>query len=344
MNKQQLNKYFRNQCSPEEIEQVLEWFQTEEGLAYFEASLERDMHRYADDERLMLYPDIPSDTLLLRIHQSKKSPHRLNHHSYWKIRAFVAVIIGCILAAHSLLYMQFANSAGNQPPEITYRTISTQADQHRLVTLADGTHVRLNSNSSIQVPDPFAPDRREVILSGEAWFDIAADTNRPFYLTAEQAHIRVLGTQFNVKIDTLSQYVQIAVAEGRVSLNQQADEDGRAAILTQETFAILDLDTHEMLIEQTPVENYLSWFKGRLYFYNDPLWVVSRYLERIYDVSFAFDTQQLRDLPLSVDLAKDDLTTVLDIIGQTLGLDYTLERDTVLWITQQPTITTKQQS
>jgi len=342
LNKQQLNKYFRNQCSPEEIDQVLEWFQTEEGMAHFEASLHRDMHRYADDELLMLYPDIPTDSLLLRIHQSKKNPHRFNHRSSWKIRAFVAVIIGCILAAHSVLYIQFANYAANHPPEITYRTISTEADQHRLVTLEDGTHVRLNSNSSIQLPVPFAPDRRDVSLSGEAWFDVAADSERPFYLTAEQAQIQVLGTRFNVKIDSLSQNVQIAVAEGRVALNQQADEEGRSAILTQKTFAIFDLATHEMLIEQTPVENYLSWFRGRLYFYNDPLWVVSRYLERIYDVSFVFDTQQIRDLPLSVDLAKGDLTTVLDIIGQTLGLDYSFEQDTFLWITQQPTITTKQ--
>lgn len=331
MDKRLLQKYFRNQCSIEEIEQVLNWFQTREGQLYFEEHLDRDMQRYAEEEKLLFYPDVPTEKMLRNIKRGKKTPFQVKSRSNWKVRISVAVIICFVLAGISYFFLQDAGAGNNREPEITYRTISTQTDQHRLVTLSDGTKIRLNSNTSIKIPEYFSPGERTIDLYGEAWFDVAEDKNRPFSIRANRANIRVLGTEFNVNVDTLSGNVQVAVSEGRVSLNNESDIHGTSAILTRNTFAVFNLDTDEILIEHTPVENYLSWISGRLYFYNEPLWVVSRYLERLYNTPFHFKQKSLKELPLSTDMAKQDLTQVLDIIAKTLNIDYFYERDTVIW-------------
>jgi ferric-dicitrate binding protein FerR (iron transport regulator) len=211
------------------------------------------------------------------------------------------------------------------------RTITTQHDQHRLVTLSDGTQIRLNSNSTIKVPNSFSNENRTVTLDGEAWFGVASDEDRPFYIQAGQATIQVLGTEFNVKMDDIAGNVQVAVAEGRVSLNNTNRENESSAILTKNTYAVYNIDSREILIEQTPVENYMSWISGKLFFYNEPLWVVSRYIERLYGVNFQFEQESLKELSLSTNMARESLPDVLDIIAQTLGIGYTLENNTVTW-------------
>lgn len=334
VDKNLLKKFFRNQCTLEETEQVLSWFQTKEGEQFFKENLDRDMQQYADDDRLLLYPDVPSEKLLQRIRLSKKNVHPPSHKKkkvFWKIKTAVALLICSVLAGTAYFLAQSVQDAAQEEQQVEIRVISTENDQHRLVTLSDGTQIRLNSNSRIEMPRTFGENERTVSLTGEAWFDVAMEENRPFYIQAGQAAIQVLGTEFNVRLDAASQNVQVAVAKGKVSLNDNKEANGSAAILTENTYGVLNSDSREILIERTPVENYMSWISGRLYFYNEPLWIVSRYIERLYNVSFAFENERLRELPLSTNMAREDLPDVLNIIAQTLGIRYTLENNTVTW-------------
>lgn len=333
MDKELLKKYFRNQCTLEEIEQVLDWFQTKEGQQYFKENLDRDMQQYADDERLLLDPDVPTDDILKRIQQTKKgvkSPLEKKNR-FWQIKVVAALLICTMLAGIGYFILQSDTADPSTEQTNAVRTITTQHDQHRLVTLSDGTQIRLNSNSTIEVPNSFSNNNRTVTLDGEAWFEIASDEDRPFHIRAGQATIQVLGTEFNVKMDDIAGNVQVAVAEGRVSLNNATRENGSSAILSENTYAIYNINSSEILIEQTPVENYMSWISGKLFFYNEPLWVVSRYIERLYGVSFQFEQESLKELSLSTNMARESLPDVLDIIAQTLGIGYTLENNTVTW-------------
>lgn len=334
MDKQLLQKYFRNQCSVEEIEQVLNWFQTGEGQKYFEEHLNKDMQQYSEEENMLFYPDVPTEKMLNNIKKNRSSVYQLKSRSTWKIRVSVAIIICSILVGLNYSFLQSAETDKVQETEISFRTISTQDDQQRLITLTDGTKIRLNSNSSIKIPEIFPDSARSVSLNGEAWFDVSQDKNRPFSILANRVHIKVLGTEFNVNVDTLSGNVEVAVAEGMVTLNEETDLNGTAAILTQNTFAVFNLANNEILIEHTPVDNYMSWISGRLYFYSEPLWVVSRYLERLYNTPFQFEQESLKTLSLSTDMAKQDLSQVLDIISKTLSIDYYLEKDTIIWTNQ----------
>jgi transmembrane sensor len=335
MDKQLLQKYFRNQCTLDEIEMVLEWFQTKAGEAYLEERLDRDLELYADEENLLLHPDIPSEDVLIKIEKARNTRTlRSNARDHWWMRVAMVLLICGVIAGGSYWFLGGAHILNEQEqvPDAVYRTISTLEDQQRHLTLGDGTQIRLNSNSSIVIPERFAADSRYVSLSGEAWFKVEKDEDRPFSIEAEQAVIRVLGTAFNVKVDTLLREVQVAVSEGSVSLSGRADVNGNEVFLTENTFALYHLENEEILIERSPVDNYLSWISGNLSFYDEPLWVVSRYLERIYGVPFRFEEEYLKNFSLSIEIQKRDLVPIIDIITQTLGISYHQTNDTVIWM------------
>ncbi|MEX2351793.1 MAG: FecR family protein, partial [Balneolaceae bacterium] len=213
MDKKILQKYFRNQCTLDEVEKVLEWFQTDEGEEYLEKRLNRDLEHYANEENLLLYPDVPTDEMLDAIGRERRKDRfrriKLSQDAWWSRVAIVLLICGALSAGSYWMFYDAVQMEG-ETPEVVYRTLSTMEDQQRLVTLEDGTRIRLNGNSSIEIPETFLGDGREVRLNGEAWFKVERDENRPFSIKADRAVVRVLGTEFNVKVDQNSPHVQVA--------------------------------------------------------------------------------------------------------------------------------------
>ncbi len=85
------------------------------------------------------------------------------------------------------------------------------------ITLADGTHIWLNSGSQLSYPSEFKTDSREVYLSGEAFFDVKANPNKPFYVITRDIKIKVLGTRFNVSSYNEDNTTQTVLLKGKVT-------------------------------------------------------------------------------------------------------------------------------
>src|SRR5690606_31257588 len=84
------------------------------------------------------------------------------------------------------------------------------------ITLADGTRVWLNSASTLKYPSRFADDERVVELKGEAYFDVAKSSTRPFRVISKEQTVEVLGTQFNVTAYEDEHDVKTTLVEGAV--------------------------------------------------------------------------------------------------------------------------------
>jgi len=150
------------------------------------------------------------------------------------------------------------------------------------ITLADGTHIWLNSGSQLSYPPRFDDKSREVYLSGEAFFEVAPDKTKPFYVITSDFKIRVLGTKFNVSAYKEDQTTQTVLLEGKVSA-------GKNAFLAE----TVDLSPGERLVydkkdenirkDQVDVNLYASWINGYLLFENEPTTAVFKKLERYYD-------------------------------------------------------------
>ena len=215
----------------------------------------------------------------------------------------------------------FAPGKGQPPHEV----FSTQQGERALVRLSDGTEVRLNTETRLVVPIPFRAEWREVHLEGEAFFDVAADSLRPFVVRAGGARVEVLGTAFNVQTRLREDAVEVVVAEGRVALGHGGrGASGEAVVLQSHQLGRVQAG-EVVRRDGVDLDHYLVWMNRRLALTDAPFDEVARVLERRYNLDVTFQGSRDAVKPLDVTFEGASLQEVLDVIAATLSLRYTWE-------------------
>jgi ferric-dicitrate binding protein FerR (iron transport regulator) len=328
MNNEIIDKYFKDQCSEEELEQVLSWFQTQEGRAFIENDIDRQNRRVVKNADMFLYPDFDSKKIFSRIQQHKK--RGLRRSRWFMIRVASILLIAALVS--SLLYWGDIIALEKPPHKPAPISYITGSGQQKIISLSDGTKIRMNEGSKLMVPRKTTQGKRAVTLKGEAHFEVVHDQNHPFVVNANGAMIRVLGTKFNVKIDSVAGNIQVAVTEGKVSLKKKGTDDAAGALLTRNHFGTLRLSDSQITIERGNVRNYLSWINKRLIFKGESLGQISWQLERLYDIRIQFETEQIKELNLTADFEKTDIRKVLNVISNTLDIHYKMNENHVVWM------------
>lgn len=171
--------------------------------------------------------------------------------------------------------------AGAENQEISYNTIVTPRAGQFQVILPDRSHVWLNAASSIRFPAVFGKGRREVEISGEAYFEVAKDKSRPFVVRSGMQRIEVLGTHFNIMAYLDEKSIKTTLLEGsvRVSAGRESHllTPGQQSSL-KEKFSVTEVDTEEAV----------AWKNGLMLFANEDLKTVMRRISRWYDVDIAY--------------------------------------------------------
>jgi len=150
------------------------------------------------------------------------------------------------------------------------------------ITLADGTKISLNAGSSLSYPVHFTGNSREVYLSGEAFFEVAADRSKPFYVITSDLKIRVTGTRFNVTSYTNDAFTQAVLVEGNI----EAEKNrlfGRSVELSPGERIVYDRKENKIQKDKVDIELYTSWVTGYLILENEPVDEIFKKLERYYD-------------------------------------------------------------
>jgi len=326
MDRKLLDKYFRDQCSEEELEQVLNWFQTEEGQAFLEKDIERQSQRFMENSDMFLYPEIQSEKIFSRIQLHKNRGLKRGYWVYIRV-ASILMLVGIL---SGLLYWGGITSR-HPSPKSTVATYVTKSDQQKVFSLSDGTKIRLNEGSTLTVPRKFSDNSRKVQLRGEAYFEVAHDPAHPFLVNAIGSTIEVLGTKFNVKTDSVAKSVQVAVVAGKVALRKEGKKHVASALLTRNHLGVLHLPNSEITIEKGEVQNYLSWINNRLVFKGASMGKVSRQLERIYGAHIQFENRRLKKLNLTADFERTNLKKVLKIISHSLDIHFKINKNNVIW-------------
>lgn len=103
---------------------------------------------------------------------------------------------------------------------ISYNTLfNPRGSKVQTITLADGTQVWLNAESSLRYPVAFSGKERKVEITGEAYFEVAKNTQMPFYVTSNDVSIKVLGTHFNVNAYPEESIRKVTLLEGLVNVS-----------------------------------------------------------------------------------------------------------------------------
>lgn len=213
---------------------------------------------------------------------------------------------------------------------VHYREITALEGRVTQVQLPDGSRIQLQGGSKLRYPERFLKRRqREVMLSGEAYFRVAGNRDRPFVITTRQARVEVLGTQFNLKESGPDSSVVVAVEEGKVAFGGLAGKEPvKRMMLTANTVGVLTRSGQMSRINEE-VSNYLSWINGRIVFRNVALPAVARQLERIYGVRVILREPELAGYSVTLNMGKNQLPNVLELMTTSLNLTYHVQGDHV---------------
>lgn len=197
------------------------------------------------------------------------------------------------------------------------------------VTLSDGTRVWLNSESSLRYPINFTTAERRVVLSGEAYFDVARNEAKPFIVEHAKFKVKVLGTVFNINAYEKDTDNSISLLSGKIQLNDIAlkntNKDNITLIPGEQ--ATLNYKANTLQIEETNVNESAAWIQGKFYFKNEKLQDILIKMERWYGFTTQFKTSEKANIRFTGVIKKDkSLRSLLDIISKTSNINYEIKK------------------
>ena len=255
-----------------------------------------------------------------------------NYLKFTKTRFTQILRVAAVLLIGSLIgVVVYTSQDIGQEPEVNkpvLREISMDKGQRGNITLSDGTKVVLNADSKIILPDVFKSNKRKITLKGEAFLDVAHDSDRPFEIDIGDAVVEVLGTSFGVRSYSNEESVQVVVRDGKVSLGTKKESKASNTVLSAGEMGQLYMDDHRVVKRVVDdMDLFLGWKEGWLKFKDTRMEKVARDLERKYDVKINFGNEELKDLKLTAELKSRSFERNLDVIAISLGIEYKIDQE-----------------
>ncbi|MFC3196719.1 FecR family protein [Parapedobacter deserti] len=244
---------------------------------------------------------------------SKKLPASTQRRGIALYRQWIgwAAIILCFIAVALYIYTPW-DTADRQDTAATL--VSKRASQRERIKLPDGSYVTLNEGTTLRYPTAFTAQTREVSLQGEAFFEVKADSKRPFVAQAGDVSIAVLGTSFNVRAYDPREHVTVTVSKGRVDVR---DRNRSLAILEEDEQLIIDRLAGDMVpnAHSFNASEATAWHRNDLYFDNTTMEEAARTIEQRFGADIRFASPQLRNCRFSGSfLDVTDARSVLEVI------------------------------
>lgn len=225
-------------------------------------------------------------------------------------------------AGGGLIYDTTARQEENK-----YNCIEVPRGSEYWIVLPDGTRVWLNAATELKYPVAFHAKERRVYLKGEAYFEVAPDKNRPFYVETEEVKIRVLGTVFDVNTH-YTRGVRTVLVEGAVALEWGDQKEIR---MKPGELADFDRTTTEVTLKEVDVTSYISWKEGYFVFEDEPLEEIMHTLSLWYDKEFLFVGKRSRALHFSGHIKRyERIETILSAITDVTGVEFRMNGQIIL--------------
>ncbi|MBO9730065.1 MAG: FecR family protein [Chitinophaga sp.] len=250
-------------------------------------------------------------------------------HTIYKYIAVAAAVAGLLLLVKLVKYpahtvgMEAEKTVAYNGEVIRYN--GNKKDE--LLFLPDGSKVVLASGARITYNLLMNGDKREVTLSGDAFFDIAKNPQQPFYIYTNKVVVKVLGTSF--RITSSGQQESVAVASGKVSVylkGQDLEQLAAKIVLPQQvcTYSkeqsglVTTVNTHPMEVASVLEPN------SALNFEDARLDTVIKTLEKMYAIPIRYNADVFANCYLTVSLGNESLEDILKVITKTVDASYTI--------------------
>lgn len=244
--------------------------------------------------------------------------------AFYKIAALIAFPIALALGWNFLRSELTAPEATTQICEV----ISPKGHISKTI-LPDGSAVWINTASLIRYDiNSFNSKNREVVLEGEAYFEVNSSPGNTFTVITPHANVNVTGTSFNVNAYPASDAIETVLTEGKIELEFKTGNTLNVEPSQKVRYSSTN-DTYE--VSQVDAEMYSSWRNGEIIFKDATLNDLIRELERIYDITFHIQPASLGDLRFRGMFSyNNNLIEALEKIKKSSDADYLIENKKVL--------------
>jgi ferric-dicitrate binding protein FerR (iron transport regulator) len=195
---------------------------------------------------------------------------------------------------------------------VAYNTLTTpRGGQYKLI-LADGSKVWLNASSSLRFPTAFTGKERNVELTGEAYFEIAKNKEKPFHVNVNGMQVEVLGTHFNVNAYGDEGAIKTSLLEGSVKIKR----GGLSGLLKPGQQGVLENNNNDLKIRKVNMDEVIAWKNGLFQFDGAGIKTIMLEISRWYNVEIVYSgkvPQRSFVGKISRDAALPDVLKILEL-------------------------------
>lgn len=337
---QLLIRYNKGQCTESEIQLINRWYDRlgTDGVRALSDEEQKNLKR-----KLWQQIDLQTSDEPETAPQQEGKQLRLPVFRRWVAVAAVVALIGF----GSLLFYRYQSVPLStterwavSKTELVERT--NTSTQTQIVTLQDGSIIHLQPQSTIRYATRSAPDKREIWLTGRAFFRVQKDTSRPFLVYSGSIVTRVLGTSFWITAPTDAPTVEVAVHTGKVAVFKTTRPSEKSAGITNVSEVVLTpnqkvtifIDENRLttgLIDQPePIKNPVRPEPATFKFDASPLPEVLKQLERTYGIQMEIGNEALTNCRFTGNITQQPLYNKLELICQTINAQYEVQGTRIL--------------
>jgi ferric-dicitrate binding protein FerR (iron transport regulator) len=233
-------------------------------------------------------------------------------------------------------------------------THTSKAGERKSVRLPDGSKVTLNAGSTITLSPGFNEESREILLQGEAFFDVAHNASKPFIIHTNTMDVKVLGTVFNVKAYPNDKVTETALLKGLVEVTVHSTSHKKVIlhpnqkIMLSKGNAGTQPESVSNKKEREKSEGYtiaaltynttdsslveVSWTQNRLVFTDISFEEIAAQLERWFNVTIHFNNEAIKQYRFTATFDQKNITQVLDALKWSRSFTYTINENNIIQI------------
>lgn len=209
--------------------------------------------------------------------------------------------------------------------------VMTNLGERAQVVLPDGTKVWLNACSKVEYTTSFFSNERNVIMDGEAYFEVKKDKHAPFIVNSRGITTHVLGTKFNIRANDDEDYVISTLLEGSILVTSSMNNLLGIKMKPDQQLRF-DKKTGKCVLSDCSLsKEFIGWINGTLHFEQATLQEIAVSLERFYNVNITFENESIKQERFTCDFeTNENIYQILSILKLTNKIDYKIEKRHVL--------------
>lgn len=252
---------------------------------------------------------------------------KISHFNGRNLLRYAAAVLVLVLAGFAI------RSFWPKTPAEPWLTLNSGREK-LYVTLADGTQVWLNRQSSISYNADFGQRQRQITLKGEAFFDVVKNPAVPLTVEAGHINIKVKGTAFNVQANDPAKKVEVALLRGLIEVTDDLGESG-GILLKPNHKLVFDDKTdvghaHLLTLDAAATATTLKWTQDTLLFRKEKLKDLALQLEIRYKVKIEIQNEQLKNKRFSGTFTNEPLRDALEALRLSYPFNYQITEDKVV--------------